>query len=49
MEPQWKSVRKLATVLGLLQRDDDNDDRQNVNANRRPSNRYEMAFRILGL
>ncbi len=43
MKPQWKMFGKLATVKGLLQRDDDND-RQDVNANRRPSNRYEMAL-----
>lgn len=43
MKPQWKRCSKLATVLGLFQRDDDND-RQNVNANRRPSNSHEMAL-----
>ena len=40
-------MSKRATVMGLLQRDDDND-RQNVNANRRPSNRHQMAFWVWG-
>jgi hypothetical protein len=47
VKPQWKLIGKRATVWGLLRRDDDND-RQNVNANRRPSNRHQMAFWVWG-